>query len=54
MPVYEYSCTNCGASFSLLLHISEHEKGNIQCPECKGVQVVQRYTPFYAKTAKKS
>ena len=54
MPIYEYCCENCGKIFSLQLSMSEHEKGNLACPECKGGRIVQQYSPFYAKTSKKS
>lgn len=54
MPIYEYSCKSCGTVFSIKLSMSEHEKGNLTCPDCKGGQVAQQYSTFYAKTAKKS
>lgn len=54
MPIYEYRCEKCAKSFTVIMHISEHDKGGITCPECKGTSVVQQYTAFYAKTSKKS
>lgn len=54
MPIYEYRCEKCAKNFSVTIHISEHDKGGMTCPECKGTAVVQQYTPFYAKTSKKS
>ncbi|MDD2309716.1 MAG: zinc ribbon domain-containing protein [Desulfuromonadaceae bacterium] len=54
MPVYEYRCKSCGKVFTLQLSISEHEKGKITCPDCKGSKVVQQYSTFFAKTSKKS
>jgi len=36
MPVYEYSCATCGASFERLLKISQMEDPLAQpCPECE-------------------
>jgi putative FmdB family regulatory protein len=54
MPVYEYYCDTCAKSFTVVMTIAEHDRGGITCPECKGSAVVQRYTPFFAKTSKKS
>jgi putative FmdB family regulatory protein len=54
MPTYEYRCDNCAKTFSIQLSMSEHEKGNITCPECKEGRIVQQYSTFYAKTRKKS
>jgi len=36
------------------MHIAEHDKGGITCPECMGASVVQQYAAFYAKTSRKS
>lgn len=54
MPIYEYRCEKCGKYFSVTMHIEEHDKGGITCPECKRTSVVQQYSPFFAKTGKKS
>lgn len=54
MPIYEYRCDDCGKEFSIKLSMSEHEKGSITCPACRGGRVVQQYSSFFAKTSKKS
>ncbi len=54
MPTYEYRCEKCEKDFSVIMRIEEHDKGGPACPECKGTSVVQQYTPFFAKTSKKS
>jgi len=54
MPIYEYQCENCEKKFLIQVSMSEHEKGNITCPDCKGGSVIQQYSTFYAKTSKKS
>ncbi|WP_243373375.1 FmdB family zinc ribbon protein [Geotalea sp. SG265] len=53
MPTYEYRCEKCANRFSMNMNISEHDKGAVICPNCRG-PVVQQYTAFYAKTSKKS
>jgi len=54
MPTYEYLCENCQKEFSMILSFSEHEKGDIFCPECKSKQVKQLISTFVAQTSKKS
>jgi len=54
MPVYEYRCKKCRKTFSLTMSIAEHDKGGIVCPLCQGKSVVQIFTPFFAKTSRKS
>lgn len=54
MPTYEYRCENCDKEFTLHLSISEHEQGNITCPYCNEGRIVRQYSPFYAKTSRKS
>ena len=54
MPSYEYRCEKCAKVFSIQLSMSEHDKENITCPDCKEGRVVQQYSAFYAQTSKKS
>jgi putative FmdB family regulatory protein len=54
MPTYEYLCENCQKEFSMILSFSEHEKGDIICPECNSKQVKQLISTFVAQTRKKS
>jgi len=54
MPTYEYRCESCGKTFSIQLSMSEHDKGNIRCPDCKEARIVQQFSTFYAKTSRKS
>lgn len=54
MPTYEYKCEACNREFSLILSFSEHEKGQVACPECKSDQVKQIISTFTAKTSRKS
>ena len=54
MPTYDYRCEKCGQRFSQIESISAHGRVRSKCPKCKSVKVVQVFTPFYAKTVKKS
>ena len=54
MPTYEYVCSDCGKKFSVILTISEREKGKVACPKCKGRKVAQQFTAVFTKTARKS
>ncbi len=54
MPLYEYQCRECGKSFSIRLHIDEHEKKRPKCPKCGSRKLEQKFSSFFAKTAKKS
>ena len=54
MPVYEYYCDKCEREVTLTLTIREHEKGNIQCPKCKGKALRQLLSAFMSQTSRKS
>lgn len=54
MPTYEYVCGKCRKRFSVIKSISEHDRRQPMCPKCKSRKVTQIFTPFYAKTVKKS
>jgi putative FmdB family regulatory protein len=54
MPLYEYQCKDCKKTFSLRLHITEHEKARPKCPHCGSRKLTQQYSSFFAKTTKKS
>ncbi len=54
MPLYEYHCKDCGKSFSVRHHIEEHAKKRPKCPKCGGRKLEQKFSSFFAKTAKKS
>lgn len=38
MPIYEYSCHNCGEKFEKLVSINADET-ELTCPKCGGTQV---------------
>lgn len=55
MPEYEFACNNCKKEFKLVMSISEREKKReIECPSCKGKDVIQLVTSFMTKTSRKS
>ena len=54
MPTYEYRCEECGEMFEQRESIAEHEAVNPKCPKCGSEKVVRAFSPFYAKTSKKS
>ncbi|HXE58543.1 MAG TPA: zinc ribbon domain-containing protein [Gemmatimonadales bacterium] len=55
MAIYEYRCTACGHEFERVESISQHASGaRVQCPECRSSKVERVFTPFYAKTVRKS
>ena len=54
MPTYEYRCEKCGKQFARIESISAHDRTKASCPKCKSRSVTRVFTPFYAKTVKKS
>jgi putative FmdB family regulatory protein len=54
MPTYEYACKECGHTFTIRLHIEEHDKKRPKCPKCGSRKLEHLYSAFFAKTAKKS
>jgi putative FmdB family regulatory protein len=54
MPIYEYRCTECHTRFSQQRGIEEHGRKRPACPKCKSHAVEQVFSPFFAKTVRKS
>lgn len=55
MPDYEYQCCDCGATFTVHLTISEHEKNpHPTCEKCGSKKVEQLLTGAMVITSKKS
>ena len=54
MPIYEYRCTKCHKRFSRQEGIEEHGRRRPACPKCKSRAVEQVFSPFFAKTVRKS
>lgn len=55
MAVYEYSCNDCKAVFTVFERISEHtEKKTPKCEQCGSGNTRRIFSSFYAKTSSKS
>lgn len=54
MPTYEYLCGQCGAEFTRIMSIREHEEIKVACPKCNSGDVKQQMSEFIAKTVRKS
>ena len=54
MPTYEYQCQKCRDNFTVVLTMSQHDQGQVKCPQCRSSKVTQQFSTFYAKTSKKS
>ena len=54
MPHYEYVCSKCKKTFSLIMTLAEYDKGNVACPKCKSKNVEQKLSTVFTVTSKKS
>ena len=54
MPIYEFRCAKCRTRFTLSMSISEHGRKRPVCPKCSGREVAPVFSPFFAKTVRKS
>jgi putative FmdB family regulatory protein len=56
MPIYEYRCTACHERFTQQQSIEEHgrEASAPRCPKCGSRAVTPVFSPFFAKTVRKS
>ncbi len=48
MPIYEFSCDDCGESFEKLVRSSSADA--VECPECGSAHVTKRVSTFAART----
>lgn len=54
MPMYDYTCLDCGKESLIVVTLKEHAAGGIVCPACGGKKLQQLFSPFIAHTTKKS
>ena len=54
MPTYDYICEDCGREFSRVESMAKHRRAPVACPACHSQKVERLFTPFYAKTIRKS
>lgn len=50
MPLYEFSCSRCGAEFERILATSE---SRTSCPECRSRKVEKKFSLFGMKSGGK-
>ena len=49
MPIYEYSCDDCGTKFEKLVRRTAESDG-ISCPSCGEKHLTTQYSTFAAQT----
>jgi len=49
MPIYEYSCDDCGTHFEKLVRRSDTER--VRCPACGETHLTTEYSTFAARSA---
>lgn len=54
MPTYEYRCRECDERFEQPQRMEDHETAGARCPRCGSEDVEQLFSPFFAKTSRKS
>ena len=55
MPLYEFWCDKCGATFEAPQSIADHQQQKPQCPRCHSNERVEpRLSHFNAVTSRKS
>jgi putative FmdB family regulatory protein len=57
MPLYEYRCQACHERFDRTESITDHgtsAAGRLKCPKCGSRSVEAVFSPFFAKTIRKS
>jgi putative FmdB family regulatory protein len=54
MPTYDLRCSGCRKKFTLTMSISDRDRKRIKCPKCGSQRVEAVFTPFFAKTSRKS
>ncbi|MFQ5702577.1 MAG: zinc ribbon domain-containing protein [Gemmatimonadales bacterium] len=54
MPIYEYLCDTCHERFTHRSSMKGAQATPPRCPKCDSKAVRRIFTPFYAKTIRKS
>jgi len=50
MPLYEYTCKDCGERFEVLQRVGEGAE-SVLCPECGGHEVTKQFSTFAASAS---
>ena len=51
---YDFRCTACDHIFARHMPMRDLGRVKVACPACKSTKVERVFTPFYAKTIRKS
>jgi len=54
MATYDFRCGGCKKRFTLTMSIADRERKRIKCPKCGSQRLEPVFTPFFAKTSRKS
>jgi putative FmdB family regulatory protein len=54
MPMYDYTCEDCGKESLVIMTLREHEREPPACPKCGSKKMKQLLTDFIAHTSIKS
>jgi len=46
MPLFEFTCRNCGHVFEELISLAEIEAGDLECPACRSKRVERGVSSF--------
>jgi len=51
MPIYEYSCCDCGLKYEELIS-GLHSEEMLKCPKCGSTKKVRAFSTFYGHSSK--
>lgn len=54
MPMYDYTCVDCGKESLIIVTLKQHNKGDVQCPACGSTHLQQHVSSFIAHTTRTS
>jgi putative FmdB family regulatory protein len=54
MPLYAFTCRDCGREFEVVLTVREFERHEVHCPACRSATVEQCIANLHLITARKS
>ena len=46
MPIYEYTCPDCGSNFELLVKAMADDNSSATCPGCGGTAAKRQFSSF--------
>ena len=53
MPIYEYKCSSCSKTFSLIQRMGAGTDG-LACPECKGTELTKLLSSTFSPDSSKA